>query len=233
MNDPAEFYRSLRVSTAAMLGFGAVDHLTAEQAIRTDRALTLRLVVDHLQGRQMQGGQIDVKEFVAASEALERMVGGDPEQTTGPDHDAALLKVETMISNLIAADRHKEAASGICERCGAPLVQSGAAAEAVLSKATHASDLLAEAEISDPAGSDVQDSGACQPPLSAVVTVGCEPAPVEPALAAEPAPRPLTDIEKMDAANSKPVPSHYLKGAPEVWRPFIHLFCWAFLLIMA
>jgi hypothetical protein len=108
--NPAEFYRSLRISTAALLGYGDVDHLTSEQAIRTDRALTLRLVVDHLQGRQMQGQQIDVKEFVAASESLERMVtGADPEQNTGPDYDAARHKVETMISNLIAADEHKMA----------------------------------------------------------------------------------------------------------------------------
>ena len=75
MNDtpvtPAELFKSLRASTAAMLGLD-VDHLSTEQTIRVDRAVTLRLLCDHLQAQQLHGVAIDVHEFISASEALER-----------------------------------------------------------------------------------------------------------------------------------------------------------------
>jgi hypothetical protein len=104
MNDasvtPAEFYHSLRASTAALLGYN-VDHLSAAEAVRVDRALTLRLIVDHMQSRQMQGGQIDAKEFVAASEALERMVGGTPDAPVSFDVDGVIADLERSIQGIL------------------------------------------------------------------------------------------------------------------------------------
>jgi hypothetical protein len=92
MNDPAELFKSLRVSTCALLSYDA-DHLTAAQQIRLDRAITLRLIVDDLQARQMRGEVIDAKSFVSASEDLERLCGGQPEQTTTA-HDFTGAKEE-------------------------------------------------------------------------------------------------------------------------------------------
>ena len=77
-SSPAELFGSLRISTCALLKYDP-DNLSAEQTIRVDRAITLRLMIDHLQSRLMHGEQINVREFVEASEALERMVGGNPE----------------------------------------------------------------------------------------------------------------------------------------------------------
>jgi hypothetical protein len=107
MNDtpvtPAELFKSLRASTAALLGYD-VDHLSAEQTIRTDRAVTLRLLCDHLQAQQLHGVAIDVHEFVSASEALERMITGrdpeapPPEARFGVDHKAKLRRlIETTV----------------------------------------------------------------------------------------------------------------------------------------
>jgi hypothetical protein len=76
-SSPAELFGSLRISTCALLKYDP-DNLSAEQTIRVDRAITLRLMIDHLQSRQMHGEQINVREFVDASEALERMAGGNP-----------------------------------------------------------------------------------------------------------------------------------------------------------
>ena len=79
----------------------------------------------------------------------------------------------------------------------------------------------------NPGGGDApSDQEGPRPPSAApgAAAVGCGPAPVEPAPAAEPAPRPMTDIEKMEAANAKSVPQHYLKGPPEPWRPYSHLY---------
>ena len=114
-SSPAELFSSLRISTATLLKYDP-DNLSAEQTIRIDRAVTLRLIIDHLQSRQMHGEQINVKEFVDASEALERMVGGNPdaparEQRFGADHQA---KLREMIARVVltpsAVDHEREAA---------------------------------------------------------------------------------------------------------------------------
>jgi hypothetical protein len=120
MNDtpvtPAELFKSLRASTAALLGYD-VDHLSAEQIVRTDRAVTLRLLCDHLQAQQLHGVAIDVHEFVAASEALERMVGGNPasaspEARFGPNHRERLrqlIEKTLMAADVAEADRLADA----------------------------------------------------------------------------------------------------------------------------
>jgi hypothetical protein len=77
-DDQAKLFSSLHASTTMMLGYDGVEHLTAAQMLRVDRAITLRLLTDDLQARQMRGEVIDVRAFVTASEDLERMVGGNP-----------------------------------------------------------------------------------------------------------------------------------------------------------
>lgn len=118
-SDRAELFNSLRASTAELLSYDA-DHLTAAQEIRINRAIALRLVIDAAQARQMRGEQIDVKEFVAASEDLERMVGGEPDgpndaRRFGPDHRARL---HALINKTLFADAEGEAERlrEVCER---------------------------------------------------------------------------------------------------------------------
>jgi voltage-gated potassium channel Kch len=77
-DERAKLLSSLRASTITLLGYDDVEHLTAAQQIRIDRAITLRLTIDDLQARQLRGERIDVSGFVEASESLERMVGGNP-----------------------------------------------------------------------------------------------------------------------------------------------------------
>jgi hypothetical protein len=77
-DDQAKLFSSLRASTVALLGYDAADQLSAAQQIRVDRAVMLRLLIDDLTTKQMRGEPIDVRAFVAASEDLERMVGGNP-----------------------------------------------------------------------------------------------------------------------------------------------------------
>jgi hypothetical protein len=83
-DDQAKLFNSLRASTAELLGYD-VDHLTAAQQIRLDRTITLRLLVDDLQARQLRGEMIDAKAFVAASEDLERLCGGQPDAPATDD----------------------------------------------------------------------------------------------------------------------------------------------------
>jgi hypothetical protein len=208
-DDPAEFYHRMRISTAALLGYGDADRLTAEQAIRTDRALTLRLVVDHLQGRQMQGIPIDVKEFVAASEALERMVGGNPEQTSGPDHDGTLLEVVANIDGILRvreqADAKRDADLMLREEMAAVLAAGGDVA-AIGSK---------------PAAGDETQSDSVPPSSAAPTGGGGWPAP-EPA-PPQPPKRVESDVERMARVNAQPVPAHYLKSTePEPWRDYVN-----------
>jgi hypothetical protein len=69
----------LRKETAELLGLD-IDDLTATQSIRLDRAATLRLELDDIESRKLQGATFDAVKYIAVSEALERMLGGQPEQ---------------------------------------------------------------------------------------------------------------------------------------------------------
>jgi hypothetical protein len=110
MDDRAELFRALRASTAALLNFD-LNHLTPAQNIRVDRAAALRLQLDDLQRRQFAGEAIDMKEFVVASEALERLVGGDPDTGTDGDFEARVQAEfageREALSNLLAVQAER------------------------------------------------------------------------------------------------------------------------------
>jgi hypothetical protein len=93
-----------------------IDHLTAAQEVRLARATMLRLELDDCETKKLQGMPFDTNKYIAASEALERLVGGTPEQNSGPDHDRALLQVNAMIGGLIADKQRK--ASAVEAECG-------------------------------------------------------------------------------------------------------------------
>jgi hypothetical protein len=78
---PKQLLDRMRKLTADLLGYD-LSNLTPAQSVRLDRAATLRLELDDIQSRQLAGMPIDMTKFVVASEALERMLGGDPEQPT-------------------------------------------------------------------------------------------------------------------------------------------------------
>lgn len=78
-DDQAAIYGSLRASTAKLLGYDDVGRLSAAQEIRLSRAISLRLICDAAQAAQLCGRPYDVRAFTDASEALERMVGGNPD----------------------------------------------------------------------------------------------------------------------------------------------------------
>jgi hypothetical protein len=78
-NDTAVMRKNLRDETAAMLKLD-VNNLTAAQSVRLDRASTLRLELNDIEERKLIGAPFDTVKYIAASEALERMLGGDPDQ---------------------------------------------------------------------------------------------------------------------------------------------------------
>jgi hypothetical protein len=107
-DDQSRIYNSLRASTAAMLGYSEID-LTAAQEIRLSRAISLRLICDAAQAAQLCGRPYDVRAFTDASEALEKMCGGNLEQTSGPDYDAAVHQIEALLDGIIS-DKQRKAA---------------------------------------------------------------------------------------------------------------------------
>jgi hypothetical protein len=90
---PKQLLDRMRKSTADLLGYDLTAKLTAAQSVRLDRAAVLRLELDDVQSRQLAGLPVDMAKFVVASEALERLVGGAPEQTTA-SHDFSGAKEE-------------------------------------------------------------------------------------------------------------------------------------------
>jgi hypothetical protein len=109
-DDPAKLFNSLRASTVALLGYEDTDHLTAAQQIRVDRAVMLRLLIDDAQARQMRGEPIDVRAFVAASEDLERMVGGNPASPAARFDGNARERLRKLIEKTLMAGDADDAA---------------------------------------------------------------------------------------------------------------------------
>jgi hypothetical protein len=109
-NTQAKLFSSLRGSTATLLGYSDADKLTAAQQIRVDRAIALRLVIDDAQAKQMRGEQIDVKSFVAASEDLEKMCGGNLVETPATRFGASHReRLRALIEKTLATDEVAEA----------------------------------------------------------------------------------------------------------------------------
>ena len=76
--EPKQLLDRMRNEVAGLLKYD-LSNLTAAQSVRLDRAAALRLELDDVQSRQLAGLPIDMAKFVVASEALERLVGGNPD----------------------------------------------------------------------------------------------------------------------------------------------------------
>jgi hypothetical protein len=202
-------HEELRSSTAKMLDLD-VGNLSAAQSVRLDRCCVLRLLVSDLRGKQLRGEQINVREFVDASESLERMMGGNPAAAADPhDFSAAHAELAALLDGRMKALEHQMARDPDAARREFEL-KLARAIENHKPNEQGANSAL----IPDPGGGDECDGDVVHRP-SPRAAAGSESVQVEPP---EPAPPPMTDKQKMDAANSKPVPSNYLKGPDEPWR---------------
>ena len=74
MTEPPNFYAKVRAEILELLGWGKLDSLTTEQAMRADMCTALRLGLDDLQGRLARGEQADVAKLLSLSEALSRLL---------------------------------------------------------------------------------------------------------------------------------------------------------------
>lgn len=195
--DVASFYTHLKETTAQLLGYADADNLTAAQQIRLERAISLRLICDDTAARQMRGQPIDVKAFTDGSKDLERMVGGEPEQTTGPDHNAAVLEIEASINGILRARAQADAARD--------------------------ADLLRREEMAAIAAAGVDVGLAAVSPAAADGRAqgGDVPHPSLSAAPANPPPQRETNLEKMARVNSSGPPDRYLKQPVEEWRRHI------------
>jgi hypothetical protein len=106
---PKALLDRMRKLTAVLLGYD-LTNLTPAESIRLDRAATLRLELDDVQSRQLAGLPIDMAKFVVASEALERLVGGNPEtSTTGVDFSNAHAELAALLDKRTAAIERRNA----------------------------------------------------------------------------------------------------------------------------
>jgi hypothetical protein len=72
VNDRAELHNRLQANTATLLGFG--DNPTPLQKVKIDLVAALRMTVDKIVSTQLSGGEVNMKDMIAASEALENLL---------------------------------------------------------------------------------------------------------------------------------------------------------------
>ena len=104
----SELHEALRRDTAKMLGYD-YSNLTAAQSVRLDRAAMLRLELDDCQTKKLAGQPFDTNKYVVASESLEQLVGGNPEQTNAAyDFTGAKAELTHFFNERAAAIEHRE-----------------------------------------------------------------------------------------------------------------------------
>jgi hypothetical protein len=99
--------RRLREQTCALLGLDA-KQLSPAQLVRVDRCSVLRLRLSDLEALQLNGRPFDTSEYIEASEALERLLGSDPEATTTHDFSGAREELAQLLAKRAAAIEHRE-----------------------------------------------------------------------------------------------------------------------------
>lgn len=191
----AVLHDQLRRDTAKMLNYD-LNNLSAAEAVRLDRAMTLRLELDDFQTKKLSGMPVDVSKFIAASESLERLVGGNPDGTATPDFSGAKAELLQLLGRR---------AEGI-ERA---LARDPDRARAALEE--RIADAIAKHGNGDAPRRD-------DAPLAPTPTAVASPPPVEPV--SSPPPRRPGNVVPLDANSRKP-PDHYLaehQHRNEPWR---------------
>jgi hypothetical protein len=103
-------YRKVRGEVAVMLGYGGdLDKLSAGQAMRLDAVCALKLSLDEMRTRLLRGESVDTMKMLAASEALEKHLPAPP-VVARASASAARARLEQLVLNAVAADRHELAA---------------------------------------------------------------------------------------------------------------------------
>ena len=102
--------KNLRAKTAAMLKLD-VDNLTPAQSVRLDRAATLSLELNDIEERKLIGAPFDMVKYIAASEALERMLGGDPDVQQQPADNSPAPAKSSRVSSRTEPPRSNGATS--------------------------------------------------------------------------------------------------------------------------
>ena len=87
----------LREQTCKLLGLDP-NNLSLPQRLRVNRASALRLQIDDLEAAQLRGQPIDIAKLVESSEALERLVGGDPDASTTHDFSSAREELARLLA---------------------------------------------------------------------------------------------------------------------------------------
>jgi hypothetical protein len=104
--DIRKMSQKLRSQTCALLGLDP-NALSLAQQLRVNRASALRLQIDDLEAAQLRGQSIDINKLVEASEALERLVGGNPEAAARPDFSGAKELAQLFAQRAAAVERRE------------------------------------------------------------------------------------------------------------------------------
>jgi hypothetical protein len=95
-SDPDLLRKNLRIDTCRLLKYD-INALTAAQEVRLTRATMLRLELDDIETRKINNQSFDAAKYILISEALERLVGGNPDQQTAAgQHDFAGAREELL-----------------------------------------------------------------------------------------------------------------------------------------
>lgn len=97
-HDTVLMRKRLRAETAKLLKLD-VNNLSPAQSVRLDRAATLRLELNDIEECKLNGAPFDTVKYIAASEALERMLGGDPERSQQVDFTGAREELLHFLEN--------------------------------------------------------------------------------------------------------------------------------------
>jgi hypothetical protein len=213
--DPAAAtaYERLKVETAEMLGLNT-DSASLMESLQVDLVSLLRLQIDDLQGKVLNGEQVDLARLSTALTMLRQLL---PEKAlvapaAGPDFSGAKEELLRMLDGRIEALEHKMARDPASARA-----EFEARLQAAIQKHNKTDECTtSKLPIPNPGGGDdaERDRSVSLPELSPLAAAGSEFAP-------EPAPPQQTSPQPPLPPKDAPIPQHYLRGPPEPWRPFV------------
>jgi hypothetical protein len=215
-DDPATTYDRLRIETAAMLGFDYAA-LTAAQGVRVDRAAMLRLELDDCQTKKLAGEPFDTNKYIATSEALERLLGSDPETSTAHDFSGAREELARLLAGRAEAiERHMAREP---EKFRRELEEKLACA---IAKHNPGSSVASDTDASKPAvGGDAQSSVPHPPPSEAPADGGGLPVLISPAPPPPPPPQASAAERARNVERLNSQPANPPSGPLPEWRRWV------------
>lgn len=98
---------NLRRDTAKMLGID-LENMTAAQEVRLARGCMIRLELDDIEARKLSNQSFDLNKYIVASEALERLVGGNPDGLPNNEFASAREELTALLNQRAANIRARE-----------------------------------------------------------------------------------------------------------------------------